>query len=206
MSRRLWIAFFLLTSACSSFQRSPRSGYAETAAGRAAGESLSAADTHKLAAEMGYEGDLSGDQLESIGKRRRLRQLENRLESNRERDQYSKVLPWLSGDDEKIELLSIPSLEGRQAWINSKNIWNRSKAPNQETRQLIETGDISVGMAMEHVRKAWGEPQGVDVSGNPIYKNERWRYVRYVSSSEGYRQEKRFVYFEGGRVVGWETE
>lgn len=206
MFRRLPLVFCLLLGACSSFQRSPRSGYADSPSQRAAGESLSASDTHKIAAEMGYDGTLSGEQLESVGKRRRLRQLENALESNREREQYSKVLPWLNGDDEKIELLSIPSLEGRQAWINSKQIWSRSKQPGSDTRQLIEAGDISVGMAMEHVKKAWGEPQSVDVSGNPIYKNERWRYVRYVSSPDGYRQEKRFVYFEGGRVVGWETE
>jgi hypothetical protein len=61
-------------------------------------------------------------------------------------------------------------------------------------------------MPQDYVRRSWGEPVNVEISGNPIYKNERWKYQRQVSTAQGFRKETRFVYFEGGRVVGWETE
>ena len=112
----------------------------------------------------------------------------------------------MKNDDEKIEFLSVPTIEGRQQWINRKNIWARAQAPQEDMKGLIEAQDIAVGMPQEYVRRSWGEPLSVEVSGNPIYKNERWKYQRFVSTSQGYRQETRFVYFEGGRVVGWETE
>lgn len=191
--------------ACSSFRRSSGSGYAGQSGTRPA---LSGAENSRIASELGYSPheDLSADQMEAIDKRRRLRQLEARLESKREKEQYSKILPWLESDDEKIEFLSMSGLEGRQAWINSRGIWRRAQGPDDTAKTIIDAGDIAVGMAMDHVRRSWGEPQSVEVSGNPIYKNERWKYVRFQSSPDGYRQEKRFVYFEGGRVVGWETE
>lgn len=149
---------------------------------------------------------LSSSEWESASKRKMVRDLESRLDSRREKEQYSKVLPWLSSDDEKIDLLSLNGVEARQAWINQKGLWKRAQTVSPETKEIIEMGDISLGMVQDNVRKAWGEPQSVEVSGNPIYKNERWRYLKYVSTPDGYRQEKRNVYFEGGRVVGWETE
>lgn len=197
---------------CGSLQRSPESGYvlrdSQTSSygGRTIrSESL---ETQKVAAEMGFAPDeiLSPEQWRQIEERRRLRALESKMSSAREKEQYSKIVPWLANDAEKIELLSIPTLEGRQAWINSRNIWKRAQNPPPAVRNLIDSGDIAVGMQMEYVRKAWGEPQAIDVSGNPAFKNERWRYVRFISTPDGYRQERRYVYFEGGRVVGWETE
>jgi hypothetical protein len=149
---------------------------------------------------------LTADELYDIKSRQSVRNLEKTLNSKKEREQYSKVLPWLRTDQEKATFLSIPTVEGRQQWINKENIWARSQAPQTEMKDLIETQDIAVGMPQDYVRKSWGEPQGVEVSGNPLYKNERWKYQRQVSTSNGYRQETRFVYFESGRVVGWETE
>ncbi len=136
----------------------------------------------------------------------RVRTLEAKLDSQREKQQYSKILPWLISDEEKIEFLSQPTLDDRHRWAQSKLIWKRAQSPTSQAKTLIDNGDISLGMPMDFVKKSWGEPQNVEISGNPIYHNERWRYTRYVSSSDGYRQEKRIVYFEGGRVVGWETE
>jgi hypothetical protein len=198
----------IIVAGCSSLQRSAQSGYADEAGARVADPGDDGPETKKIAAEMGYAPmqELTADQLAAVNQRRRLRTMESRLDSPREKDQYSKVLPWLKTDEEKIAMLSIPSLEGRQAWINSNEIWKRAQAPNGNTLGLIQAGDIEVGMPMEYVKKAWGDPQGIDVSGNPIYRNERWKYSRYVSTPDGYKQERRFVYFEGGKVVGWETE
>lgn len=71
---------------------------------------------------------------------------------------------------------------------------------------LVENQDIAIGMTQDLVRKAWGEPESIDVSGNRIYKNEKWKFSRTMTLGDGFKSEKRYVYFEGGRVVGWETE
>lgn len=205
-----FLALLMTTlTACTNLQRSSQSGYADDGAGSRFSEAGDQGpETNKVAAEMGYAPSqtLSADQLAAVNQRRRLRTLESRLDSPREKDQYSKVLPWLQSDEEKIAMLSIPSIEGRQAWINSNEIWKRSQAPKGSTLGLIQAGDIEVGMPMEYVKKAWGDPQGIDVSGNPIYRNERWKYSRFISTPDGYKQERRYVYFEGGKVVGWETD
>ena len=54
------------------------------------------------------------------------------------------------------------------------------------------------------MKKSWGLPDSVEVAGNPIYGNERWRYKRYTPSPEGYRLQSRIIYFESGKVAGWE--
>ncbi len=178
-----------LSFGCANLERSPGSGYA----GKSEGHESS---------DLGHGQEERGD----LSRRLELNHLEGRLESRREKEQYSKILPWLKNDQEKIQFLSIDHVEERQAWIQSHEIWKRAQAPEPVLKAALDSGDIAVGMQMDYVKKAWGEPQGIDVSGNPLYHNERWRYTRFVSAQDGYHQEKRFVYFEGGRVVGWETE
>lgn len=214
MFRKSVFALSLLSlCACADFQRSGGSGYANqtphivTTSGTNEAVTPNDPDTTRTAYELGMNpSNLSSDDWHAIELRKRLRGLEKSLDTKQEKEQYSKVLPWLKDDEEKIDLLSIPSLEGRQSWINRNNVWSRSRVPVAHMKELVESQDISIGMPMEFVRKSWGDPVSVEVSGNPIYKNERWRYIRNVPSSDGFRQEKRFVYFEGGRVVGWDTE
>lgn len=164
-------------------------------------------ELQKFAYELGFDPkkELVQEQKKQIIDRKRLRQLERSLDSQKERLQYSKVLPWLNSDQEKIEILSIPTIEGRQVWINKNKIWSRAK-DLKNFDEVVESQDIAIGMPADYVKKSWGEPTNIESSGNPIYKNERWQYLKQVSTPQGYRQEKRLVYFEGGRVVGWETE
>ena len=93
----------------------------------------------------------------------------------------------------------------KKQMINKNKIWSRAN-DLKEFEEVVDSQDIALGMPTEYVKKSWGEPNNVEVSGNPIYRNERWQYNKQVSTPQGYKQEKRFVYFEGGRVVGWETE
>lgn len=168
---------------------------------------LSDQDLEKYAYELGLDPKqtLSADEKSAVLDRRRLRQLERSLDSETERINYSKVLPLLQNDKEKISYLSIPSIEGRQAWVNRNKIWSRSKSKN-DYLPLVETQDIAIGMTQDLVRRSWGDPTSIENSGNPIYKNERWKYIREMPTVNGYKREKRYVYFEGGKVVGWETE
>lgn len=165
-------------------------------------------ELRKIAYELGLDPriQLSQGELNLIKDRMQVRNLERSLNSRKEKEQYSKVLPWLMNDQEKLEFLSIPSLEGRQTWIQQHQVWSRSQVPNEELKNLVDNQDITIGMQQDLVRRSWGEPQTVEVSGNPIYKNERWKYIRYITSPEGFKKETRLVYFEGGRVVGWESE
>jgi hypothetical protein len=71
---------------------------------------------------------------------------------------------------------------------------------------LMQSQDIAIGMPMDYVVKSWGDPLIREVSGNPLFKNEKWKYSRSISTQDGFKQEKRTVYFEGGKVVGWETD
>lgn len=196
----------LFLGACSSMRRSPESGYQEDTGYTRTSQGYDS-QTKRTAYELGRDpSQLTSQDLSDVKNRQRARELERTLHSKKEREQYSKVLPWLKNDSEKIAFLSIPSIEGRQQWINRENIWSRSQAPQEQMKDLIDTQDIAIGMPQEYVRRSWGEPISIDVSGNPIYKNERWRYQRMISTPEGYRKETRYVYFEAGRVVGWETE
>jgi hypothetical protein len=206
--------FLLVTlalPACAQFQRSVDSGYTQrqkvVTSYSSTANPRSDSDSVRTAYELGFNpATMSGDEQHQVDQRLRLRALEKALDSKQEKLQYSKVLPWLKNDDEKIEMLSVPSLEGRQAWINRNGIWARARLPENRMKELIDSQDISVGMPMEYVKRAWGDPVAVEVSGNPVYKNERWKFTRNVPGSDGFHQQKRSVYFEGGRVVGWETE
>lgn len=202
---------------CVGLHRSPGSGYSDPSKSsdkiayvdnRTSNGPQYNADYRKVAYELGYNPDvgLSYDEHEAVSNRMKVRQLEKRLSARKEKEQYSKILPWVKDDAERIEFLNIPTLEGRQAWILRNKIWERSKTPDSEMKAIIESQDISVGMPMDLVKKSWGEPMTVDISGNPVYKNERWKYQKFVSAPDGYKKETRYVYFEGGRVVGWETE
>lgn len=213
---KIWISMSFLfalsfLSACANLQRSSTSGYGDKQSknyGAPAKDYTGDRDRQRTAYEMGLDpaNDLSSDDRGKINARQTVRELEKGLKSQKEREQYSKVLPWLRNDEEKAEFLRVPTLEGRQLWVNNHGIWDRAKMPAPEMKELIETQDISVGMPRDYVKKSWGEPLGVEVSGNPIYHNERWKYQRFISTPDGYKKEIRFVYFESGRVVGWETE
>lgn len=193
--------------ACAQLQRSSSSGQQPAVTETRYSGSMDQ-DSSRNAYELGMDANssLSYDDRERIRSRQKLKEMEKTLRSSKEREQYSKVIPWFRNDSEKIEFLSIQGIEGRQQWINSHNIWDRAKMPGAEMKELIETQDIAVGMPQAYVKKSWGDPTSVEVSGNPIYRNERWKYQRFISSPDGYKKETRFVYFEGGRVVGWETE
>lgn len=136
----------------------------------------------------------------------RIKQLENSLRTQRELDQYSKVLPLLKTDEERLEFLELGSFEKRSRWMNDNQVPGRANILQEEMRELVEAQDISLGMPQNLVKKSWGEPENIEASGNPKFRNERWRYSKYVSTPEGYKLERKAVYFESGKVVGWEVE
>ncbi len=173
----------------------------------AAKVTMDSREFEKFAYELGFNpsGKLTEPELISVKNRAKLRKMERAMQTEREQMHYAKILPLLKSDEEKIEYLGIPSTEGRMAWANRNKIWTRS-TPDPKLSDVADKQDIAVGMTGPLVRRAWGEPVDVEASGNPIYRNERWKYLKDVPTVNGYKRERRFVYFEAGRVVGWETE
>ncbi len=168
---------------------------------------ISDEDLTKYSYELGYDPQkgLSTEEKLEVKKRYQVRKLERTLDSEKERRHYSKIVPYLMTDQEKIDYLSIPSIEGRQAWVIRNKIWARAKS-SKDFLDIVEVQDLTLGMTQDLVKKSWGDPESVEISGNIIYKNEKWRYIRDVPTANGYKRERRFVFFEGGRVIGWETE
>ncbi|RYZ84995.1 MAG: hypothetical protein EOP06_17050, partial [Proteobacteria bacterium] len=111
------LSLITLTTACAQFQRSVDSGY--TARTPKIVNSYSSvqspqmdADTSRIAYELGYNPDsLNSEELQMVRRRKQVKEFERALDSRQEKEQYSKILPWLKDDEEKIEFLSIPSLE-----------------------------------------------------------------------------------------------
>lgn len=136
----------------------------------------------------------------------KIRDLEKNLITQQDKSLYSKLLPWFSSEEEQLSFLRNTDYEDKQKWVMKTRILNRPSELASRYKRMIDNQDIAIGMPNEIVKKAWGDPLNIESSGNSLYKNEKWRYLRTVSTTDGFKQEKRVVYFEGGRVVGWETD
>ena len=197
---KIYLCFAILgafMTACGQFQRHAESGYADSSPGN----SQARASNRKT-----VDHHAEGRTPPKISQQARLQSLENSLGTKKEIEQYSKMLPYFSSEEERLEFLSQGNFEDKQKWLNERNFPGRPQQVTNEMHELVEAQDITLGMPQFLVKKSWGEPDVVEVSGNPAFRNERWRYNRYVSTSDGYKPEKKVVYFEGGRVVGWEVE
>lgn len=192
------LSLLLSFTACSVFDRSPESGYSS-------GNSRPRALITRRSTQVNNAGAGSREE-QNISQKTRLKQLENSIGTRKETEQYSKALPWFRTDDERIQFLSLPGFEARQKWFNEQDFNSRAATVQNEMKDLVEAQDIALGMPQVLVKKSWGEPESVDVSGNPQFKNERWRYSKFVSTPDGYKPEKKIVFFEGGKVVGWDVE
>lgn len=149
-------------------------------------------------------GYLSSYDQTRLQERMFLKKLEHRLETRAEKAQYYQVKSSLKSDQERIQFLLLGSREQKARWITSRGL-NRSDIHPDEIANTIENKDIALGMTESAVRESWGDPDLIEVAGDPVYGFKRWRYRRMVSGNGGYQRELRLVYFEGGHVVGWET-
>jgi outer membrane protein assembly factor BamE (lipoprotein component of BamABCDE complex) len=87
-----------------------------------------------------------------------------------------------------------------------------SQQPRDERRELasmdapepLPVRQLILGMNRTQVRSLWGDPQNVETAGDHQLGNERWTYYNGLSGPWSISQ-SRVVYFEKGRVVGWES-
>lgn len=90
---------------------------------------------------------------------------------------------------------------------NSGSSRDSEEAKNEREhrrRLAIMNQDILLGMTAQDVQSAWGTPRDIETAGFPGSGNERWVYYNGNSTTYG-MQRPRVVYFEQGRVVGWES-
>lgn len=161
----------------------------------------------KARQELGYEESqiLSESEINQLKTRLYLKRLESQLRASNEKKQYYHYKPMLKNDEERINFLNIRSVEGRERWAQTNNIDHRQQNFDRSTLKLIEKNDLALGMSRSAVKESWGDPDTVQVAGNEIYGNQAWKYNKMISSEDGYKKETRVIYFEAGRVVGWET-
>ncbi len=182
--RFVGLMLFCLAQGCSTFQRSSASGY----------------EAH------GTRGLGPDHQVEFGNESTSLHHAEGALEGKREREQYFKNKPYMKNDHDRMEFLSINSYEDRARWLAAHGVFGQATPLGSDIQALVDINDITVGMTKQAVKDSWGEPELVEVAGNPLYGNERWAYSEQLPSTDGFQTEKRTIYFEGGRVVGWERK
>lgn len=202
---------FLGLSACSLLQRSSESGYYDSSTEESRGvrefyNDRKQYEEDETRREMGLKTSLplSDDDRARLEARLALKRLESRLQTNAEKRQYYKYKGLMRSDGERINFLRLPTMEARERFAQNRGI-RVEENYSDAIATLIENQDIAVGMSQKAVMESWGDPDLVEVAGDPVYGNERWKYNHYVSGNEGYQKEMRMVYFEAGRVVGWES-
>lgn len=156
--------------------------------------------------ELGYSPSkkLDEEEQDALSRRMRLKRMERNVYTEKEREQYYNYRAYLESDEERIAFLSLPSYEARDRYAMQRGFYYRTNRFTPTVRDAVSRQDIILNMPKDAVMEAWGEPASIEVAGNKYYGNERWRYVDYVSTPEGFQKEERIVIFESGKVVGWQ--
>lgn len=203
----------LFLGACSLMQRHPHSGYYDSqwesqSSSPNIYQERRGAEKERTMEELGFSStrNLSDEEHQQLMDRIELNRLEKNLDSQREKKQYYTYKSNMANDRERAYFLRIPTYEGRQTWLKNRGISTNDEEYSDDVASIIEKGDVALGMSKKAVMESWGDPDAVEVAGNPVYGNERWQYAKMVSTASGYSKEMRVIYFEAGRVVGWEKQ
>jgi hypothetical protein len=97
---------------------------------------------------------------------------------------------------------SLPGLEDAFA---SRGISSAERDQDSQERvaAAIDRRDLIRGMSMEEVKASWGSPSEIEVAGHASLGNQRWRYLEGLGLDRD-TTKSRLIYFESGRVMGWE--
>ena len=125
-----------------------------------------------------------------------LKQLEGR-QSDGQFELYEKYRQQLGSVSERIYFLKLPVYERKEYLLSRGFIKTEPRSYVHSDQQLAQRNNsVSLGMSKSEVMNSIGEPQRIEVAGNPSFENERWVYGRNGAS--------KYIYFESGRVEGWE--
>lgn len=209
------ISFFtpliaILLSSCALMQRHEDSGYhiIETSVVRDNIHKERQLYRQKQAMkELGIQKSINDSEAlqQKVADRLRLKKLEQQLRGQEETNQYYKYKPYFRSDRERIHFLSLSNIEQRSQYLTRSKVVELKGNYSETEKVLIEENDLGLGMTKKAVRESWGPPDEVEVAGDPRFGNERWRYKKAIVNSDAYKEEMRLIYFEAGRVVGWQT-
>ncbi len=212
MQRNIFIFLVstIVLSACGTMQRSNNSGYRASTNNYDTDftrDNLERKNnrTEEAAREMGFSSNRSLTEFErsNLEDRMNLARSEKTIASKKEKEQYYKYKPVMKSDRERMQFLDISTIEGRDRWLSARGYLDGEKFTG-EAQDAIDSEDVIVGMTEKAVRHSWGDPEMIEIAGNPLFGNARWKYTKNVSSPDGYVTEKKIIYFESGRVAGWE--
>jgi hypothetical protein len=123
-----------------------------------------------------------------------LRALENR-QSDEALAEYDQHKDKLKTTSERIYFLKLSEYERRE-YLYSRGFLQENSQAQLTERFGVRSEVVTMGMSKNEVMQTLGKPKRVEVAGNPSYENERWLY-----SANG---ATKYIYFESGRVEGWE--
>ncbi|MDZ4660374.1 MAG: hypothetical protein SGJ18_02015 [Pseudomonadota bacterium] len=202
-----FLSLFLLLSGCTLFGRSSNYGpdiyeadpelldyYHEK-------QNLERSQAKAQVRALSPKGEISDAAIE---RKQLLNRLEYRIANKKESELYYRYKPYFSSDSQRIRFLQTDSYDTKIDWLRHYKITTEIEKFQPQVQAMIDASDITLGMQKEAVVQSWGEPEAKEISGNPTYGNERWKYVKHVPENANYGLETRYVYFEGGLVSGWE--
>ncbi len=203
------IVFIILTTGCITMQRhhsteinefSYLKDYSQTLKEKALYQNSLAAQ------EIGLDPNRTLSEIEKKYLERHLyvKKLESNLIGEEERKLYFKLKPYLNSQSEQIQFLKIEGLDAKKNWAHNRSIFERNSNFTPEIENLIADKDITLRMPQSAVIASWGEPKLREIAGNPLYQNEKWTYSVQVPTETGYITETRILYFESGRIIGWD--
>jgi len=107
---------------------------------------------------------------------------------------------FLSTVGQRLFYLRLPRQERQEYILAIMQERKRERAiPLHRFYQVdVERFPLELGMSKEKVRQKWGGPFKVEYAGIKEKQNEKWIYQRH-----GFFK---IVYFQEGRVIGWEQE
>jgi hypothetical protein len=141
------------------------------------------------------ESDIQDD----LGRRslnQELKHLEGKL-SESSMEFYETYKQRLTTTSEKIYFLKLSHYD-RKDYLASRGFLKEEKRTMRPREQMYShrQSQVITGMSKSAVMSNFGQPNRVEVAGNPSFENERWLYS--VNGATKY------IYFESGRVQGWE--
>ena len=147
---------------------------------------------------------LTPSQEYRLNQKMSLKNKERSLQSSLEKEQYYKYQSFMQNDKQRLDFLKQASYQEREIWARNNNLNSSNYSP--DVKNAIDNNDIIADMPKQAVLESWGEPDAKDTAGDPLYGNERWKYIQYSSTPDGYILEQRYIYFENSKVKSWVTE
>lgn len=139
------------------------------------------------------------DLQEDLGRRslkQELRNLEGKLSEN-SLEFYEQYKHRLVTTSERIYFLKL-TIREKKDYLASRGLLKKENQQVDSREQMYSQrqSQVITGMTKSAVMNNLGQPRSVEVAGNPSFENERWLYS--VNGAT------RYIYFEAGRVQGWE--